>query len=56
MNLKIMHLLCPHSYKTKYDISQNLTNTLLHMLQGEDPSLGNPNFWDELFLLKPKVS
>jgi len=20
--------------------------------QGEDPSMGNPNFWDELFLLK----
>ena len=21
-------------------------------LQGEDPSSGNPNFWDELFLLR----
>ena len=24
-------------------------------LQGEDPSTGNPNFWDELFLLKVGV-
>jgi hypothetical protein len=23
--------------------------------QGEDPSLGNATFWDEFFLLKPKV-
>jgi len=22
------------------------------IFQGEDPSMGNPNFWDELFLLK----
>jgi len=25
------------------------------IFQGEDPSIGNPNFWDELFLLKPKI-
>nr|CAD7262503.1 unnamed protein product [Timema shepardi] len=25
-------------------------------VEGEDPALGNPNFWDEVFLLKPKVS
>lgn len=24
----------------------------LVQFQGEDPSAGNPNFWDELFLLK----
>uniref|UniRef100_A0A8D9BS28 UPF0668 protein C10orf76 homolog n=1 Tax=Cacopsylla melanoneura TaxID=428564 RepID=A0A8D9BS28_9HEMI len=24
--------------------------------QGEDLSINNPNFWDEFFLLKPKVS
>ncbi|KAK2727228.1 armadillo-like helical domain-containing protein 3 isoform X2 [Artemia franciscana] len=26
------------------------------IFRGEDPSAGNPNFWDEFFLLKPKVS
>ena len=25
---------------------------MLLTFQGEDPSMGNPNFWDELFLLK----
>ncbi len=25
-------------------------------VQGEDQAPGNPNFWDEFFLLKPKVA
>lgn len=26
------------------------------LFQGEDLTAGNPNFWDELFLLKPKIA
>ena len=31
-------------------------NLFFYVLQGEDPSTGNPNFWDELFLLKVSLS
>lgn len=35
---------------------QLVTLSMFCYLKGEDPTLGNPNFWDEFFLLKPKMS
>ncbi|CAG0901319.1 unnamed protein product [Darwinula stevensoni] len=35
--------------KTEFDANSST-------LEGEDPSVGNANFWDEFFLLKPKLN
>ena len=38
-------------YRQMVDEGEMEANISLYF-QGEDPSAGNPNFWDELFLLK----
>ncbi|PNF13866.1 UPF0668 protein C10orf76 [Cryptotermes secundus] len=41
---------------SKRQLKEKVVQIYELFFKGEDPSLGNPNFWDELFLLKPKVS
>jgi hypothetical protein len=40
---------------SKRQLKEKVVQIYESFFKGEDPSLGNPNFWDELFLLKPKV-
>ncbi|XP_046386239.1 armadillo-like helical domain-containing protein 3 [Ischnura elegans] len=41
---------------SKRQLKEKIVQIYESIFRGEDPSLGNPNFWDEFFLLKPKVS
>ncbi|XP_066992007.1 armadillo-like helical domain-containing protein 3 isoform X2 [Anabrus simplex] len=40
---------------SKRQLKEKVVQIYESFFKGEDPSLGNPNFWEELFLLKPKV-
>ncbi|ODM95975.1 hypothetical protein Ocin01_10702 [Orchesella cincta] len=40
----------------KKQLKEKIIQIYEQLLQGEDPSLANSNFWDEFFLLKPKPS
>nr|CAD7393324.1 unnamed protein product [Timema cristinae] len=41
---------------SKRQLKEKVVQIYESFFKGEDPALGNPNFWDEVFLLKPKVS
>ncbi|KAG8230648.1 hypothetical protein J437_LFUL010665, partial [Ladona fulva] len=40
---------------SKRQLKEKIVQIYESFFRGDDPSLGNPNFWDEFFLLKPKV-
>lgn len=39
----------------KMALKEKIVQIYEAFFQGEDPSSGNPNFWDEFFLLKPNI-
>ncbi|XP_063221332.1 armadillo-like helical domain-containing protein 3 [Bacillus rossius redtenbacheri] len=41
---------------SKRQLKEKVVQIYESFFKGEDPTLGNPNFWDEFFLLKPKVA
>lgn len=41
---------------SKRQLKEKVVQIYESFFKGEDLTNGNPNFWDELFLLKPKIS
>lgn len=45
-----------HNSASRKQLKEKVVLIYEAFFRGEDPTLGNPNFWDEFFLLKPNIS